>query len=417
MNANHDDIERMLTDAMREEVQDAMTMTNTPEELRKFRHTIEQDRKRRRVYAITAATAAVVVVAGVGVAVAVKESGRPHRGQVTTPLGSQTATPSTQPSERPSESVASGPPVSPVDAPSALAGGVQTAKVEGPGVLGLSALGSVWGVQDEENATGNTGHVYRLDPTGQKILSSTPYAWADADDLPPFQAGKAVLVPHSVLNGPNAYLAVDATGRQIASITVAKLGLGAGDSTGGWAKSDDDAIIHIDASGTKVVKTVVLPGAEIAGVAVGGGSVWVSDQSQGQLLRVDPTSGKVTGTTSVGPVDQFLPIAYSNGAVYVPNQNYQLRRIDAATMKTTAVVSTPSSGSWFVISIGADGGVWAEPAQGVVDELDPATLATKRAIQLQPTTRDGGAFGVVATSTRVYMADGDDGYVLSFPLS
>jgi hypothetical protein len=416
MNANHDDITRTLIEAMREEVQHAMTVTNTPEELRKFRHTIEQGRKRRRTYAAVAAAAAMVVA---GTAVAVKESGKaPHSGQITAPLGSQTATPSAQPSNSPGTPVASGPPLSPVATPSALAGGIQTAKVNGPGVLGMSALGSVWGVQEAQYATGGTGHVYRLDPTGQKILSTTAYAGPDQDDLPPFQAGQAVLVPSATPGKPSAYLAFNATGNEIGSIPVARVGLGAGDSTGGWVLSDTDSISQIDASGTKVVKTVTLPGTAIGGIAVGGGSVWVADQKQNRLLRVNPTSGTITGTTEIGGVvDEFLSIAYSHGAVFVPSQDYKLRRVDATTMKITAVVSTPSGGSWFVISVGPDGDIWAEPAQGVVDDLDPVTLATKRAIQLQPTLRDGGTFGVVATSSRVYEADGVDGYVLSFPLS
>jgi hypothetical protein len=413
MNANHDDITRRLIAAMREEVQHAMTVTNTPEELRKFRHTIEQGRKRHRTYAVATA-AAVMVVAGT--AIAVKESGNvPHSGQITAPLESQTATASAQPSD--TASPASLPLSTPVASPRALAAGIPIAKVTGPGVFGGLALGSVWAVQEHGDATGDTGHVYRLDPTGQRILSTTAYAGSDPDDLPPFEAGQAVLVPSTAAGGASRYIAFNAKGRQIGTLPVAKVGLGAGDATGGWVVSDTDAISKIDASGTKVVKTVVLPGTKVAGIAVGGGSVWVADQVQNRLLRFDPTSGTITGATAVGPVDEFLPIAYSNGAVFVPNQNYELRRIDATTMKTTAIVSSPPGASWFVISIGANGDVWAQPAQGVVDDLDPATLATKRAVQLQPTVRDGGTFGVVATSSRVYMADGDDGYVLSFPLS
>jgi hypothetical protein len=408
MNANHDDITRRLIEAMREEVQQTMTITNTPEELRKFRRTIDQGRKRRRTYAAIAAAAAVVVV--VGTAIAVSESVQPRHPQVTVPLVSPTPTPSA------SGPAASIPPVA-VGTPSALAAGIATAKADGPGVLGMSALGSVWGIQEEQFATHGTGHLYRIDPTGQHIISTTAYAGPDHDDLPPFQAGEAVLVP-STAGIPSAYLAFNAAGQEIGSIPVARVGLGAGDSTGGWVLSDIDSISQIDASGTKVIKTVKLPGTVIGGIAVGGGSVWVADQSQNRLLRVDPTSGTITGTTQVGGVvDEFLPIAYSNGAVYVPTQDFELRRVDASTMKITAAVSTPSDGSWFVMSVGADGDIWAEPAQGVIDDLDPVTLGTKRAIQLQPTTRDGGTFGVVATSTRVYEADGDDGYVLSFPLS
>ena len=276
----------------------------------------------------------------------------------------------------------------------------------------------MWGVQEARFAIHGTGHLYRIDPTGQKIVSSTAYAGPDQDDIPPFQVGQAVLVPSTIPGRPSVYLAFNATGKQIGSIPVARVGSGAGDATGGWVLSDTDSISQIDASGTKVVKTVTLPGIKIGGIAVGGGAVWVADQSQNRLLRVDPTSGTITDTTEIGgTVDEFLPIAYSHGAVFVPSQDFELRRVDATTMKITAAVSTPSDGSWFVIAIGPDGDVWAEPAQGVVDDLDPVTLATKRAIQLRPTLQDGSTYGVVVTPTRVYQADGDDGYVLSFPLS
>jgi hypothetical protein len=393
MNANHDDITRALIEAMREEVKRTMTTTNTPEELEKFRHTITAERKRHRTY--FAAAAVVIVVAGVGTAVTVSQlGGSTHQSAV----------------------ASAGPAASPVATPSALPAGIATAKVDGPGDLGVSALGSVWGLQVATYPA--TGHLYRIDPTGQKILSSTAYAGPDSDDVPPFQAGQAVLVPSVVPGKSSAYLAFNATGTQIGSIPVTHLGMGTGDSTGGWVLSDIDAISQIDASGTKVVKTVTLPGTAIGGIAVGGGSVWVADQQSNRLLRVDPSSGKITGTTDIGgAVDAFLPIAYSHGAVFVSSEDFELRRIDATTMKITATVSTPSDGCWPGVAIGADGDVWAEPAQGVVDDLDPRTLATKRAIRLQPTRRDGGCFQSVATSTRVYVADGDDGYVLSFPLS
>jgi hypothetical protein len=409
MNANHDDITRQLIEAMREEVRNAMTTTNTPEELRKFRSTVEREHKRRRAYAVVAAAAAVVAI--IGTVIGVSASGHTRHSGVTTPLQAPTATPSVTPSTS-SAAIAA----VPVGTPTALAAGVQTTRADGPGVLGTSALGSVWSVQANASTTGGVGHVYRLDPAG-KLLSTTAYTGADSDDLPPFQAGQAVLVPSTTPGKAGAYLAFNADGQQIGSIPVAQVGLGAGDSTGGWVLSDTDAISQIDASGTKIVKTLTLPGTEIGGIAVGGGSVWVADRSRNRLLRVDPTAGTITGSTSTGGiVDQFLPIAYSNGAAFVPTQDYVLRRVDATTMKITAAVST-SGGSWFVISVGADGDIWAQPAQGVVDDLDPATLATKRAIQLQPTNRDGGTFGVVATPTRLYEADGEDGYILSFPLS
>ena len=112
-----------------------------------------------------------------------------------------------------------------------------------------------------------------------------------------------------------------------------------------------------------------------------------------------------------------MPIAYSRGAVFVASEDFELRRIDATTMKITAAVSWPDQSAFFLIAPpGPDGDVWASSAQGVVDDLDPVTLATKRAIQLRPTDGSGGTWGVVATSTRVYEGSGGDGYVISFPL-
>jgi hypothetical protein len=86
-------------------------------------------------------------------------------------------------------------------------------------------------------------------------------------------------------------------------------------------------------------------------------------------------------------------------------------------MTLTAMTSAPSEDSWLVITVAPNGDIWGQPAMGVVDDLDPTTLATKRAIQLYPTIHDGGVYGLVATATRVYIADGDDGHVLSFSLS
>ena len=139
MNPNHDDITRALIEAMREEVRHAMTTTNTPEELEKFRNTIEE-RKRHRSYLTVAA--GVVAIAGVGTAIAVSRSGgTTHPEQTTIPAASQLATPTVTPS-------VAAPTASPVDAPSALPAGIPTAKVDGPGVLGVFAFGSVWGLQN-----------------------------------------------------------------------------------------------------------------------------------------------------------------------------------------------------------------------------------------------------------------------------
>jgi hypothetical protein len=308
---------------------------------------------------------------------------------------------------------------SPVATASPLAGGVPTTRVIGPGVLGVSAFGSIWGVAESSSAgaADGVGHIYRIDASGRAV-GATAYA-GPAADVPPFQAGRAVLIASTPVGNPASYLAFDSSGNQIGSIPVATAGVGAGDATGGWAQSASDALIQIDASGTKVVKTVVLPGTTISGVAIGGGSVWVADQAKDDVLRIDPSTGAVLGAAPVGPsTNPVVPatpleVAYSNGAVFVSSQDYELRRIHVATMTVTALTSAPYADAYFLFTVAPDGDIWAEPAQGVVDDLDPTTLATKRAVQVLPTTEDDNDFGAVVSTDRVFMADGTG--VRSFP--
>jgi YVTN family beta-propeller protein len=77
------------------------------------------------------------------------------------------------------------------------------------------------------------------------------------------------------------------------------------------------------------------------GLAGGGGSVWAGGLSNGDVLRIDPTSGKVLARVDVGI--RVFNLASAPGAVWaVSNLTDTVARVDVRTSKVTAKVRVGS---------------------------------------------------------------------------
>lgn len=74
------------------------------------------------------------------------------------------------------------------------------------------------------------------------------------------------------------------------------------------------------------------------GVAIGGGSVWIS-QTNGTVLRIDPHLKGIVA--SVPACDNALALAYGAGAVWVACGNRSVVRVDPATDLAGAPISVP----------------------------------------------------------------------------
>jgi serine/threonine-protein kinase len=83
-----------------------------------------------------------------------------------------------------------------------------------------------------------------------------------------------------------------------------------------WVLSEPEATLtRIDAETDEVIGPALDLPEGVAAVAVGGGSVWVTDAKTGQLLRVDDESGAVTQRIEVG--GHPGPLVYGGGRVWV----------------------------------------------------------------------------------------------------
>jgi streptogramin lyase len=110
-------------------------------------------------------------------------------------------------------------------------------------------------------------------------------------------------------------------------------------------------------------------------VAVGYGSVWVSDAGRQTILRVDAKRRTIVDTIGVGADVQALAIGFGSVCV-ADGDSASITRIDPESDRVVATIPLGSSGGTpnasFAIAAGA-GSVWATGGTGFVERIDPRT--------------------------------------------
>ncbi len=102
-------------------------------------------------------------------------------------------------------------------------------------------------------------------------------------------------------------------------------------------------------------------------ITFGDGSLWVTRQQAGELLRVDPTTGSVQHRFPHLP--EVANIAYGDGALWAASGN-GIDRIDAKTNTITAIAHVPQPFGGARVAVGG-GYAWASnETKGVVYKLD-----------------------------------------------
>ena len=118
-------------------------------------------------------------------------------------------------------------------------------------------------------------------------------------------------------------------------------------------------------------------GAESAKVDLLDGTAWLSSESAGNVVRVNGETGRVDARLDLGQLAGELLVAQDDGIVLV-NLGGQVRSIDLANLDWSA--ATEADGGLVV----GDGAAYMVSPEGVVRELDSATLETRGYVQ-----RDG----------------------------
>jgi YVTN family beta-propeller protein len=215
--------------------------------------------------------------------------------------------------------------------------------------------------------------VSRVDPATMTITNTAKLPNADQGGGG-FSLGRARIVVGdgavwAVASGGTVARIDPRSGRVVATVAVNANGLAAGPE-GVWALSDD-GVARIDPATNRVGTAIPLIAGNARDIAVGGGAVWVTDDPQGLLWRIDLGRSRTARTIDVG-VGAFY-VAYAAGAVWVGNfVSGTVSRVDPRTNRVTARVPVGA-----VQSLAAgDGVAWASTEGGTQTGTLPASACS-----------------------------------------
>ncbi len=164
------------------------------------------------------------------------------------------------------------------------------------GAFGVTeGFGSVWVTNDTSNT------VTRLDPNGHVVdriaTGRVPHGIAAGSDsiwVANEQGSVSRIDPAT--NTPTAEIPVNGEAFQVAEV-----------SGSVWVTNGISQVFQIDPAKNKVVQTMDVGGGSFD-VIGGFGSVWLSKSGNNSLVRIDPDTGKETGSVTFGSSPRFIAV-------------------------------------------------------------------------------------------------------------
>lgn len=148
-----------------------------------------------------------------------------------------------------------------------------------------------------------------------------------------------------------------------------------------WVTDDvDNTVTRIDPASANAVTGTTPVGRAPAAVATGAGAVWVANTQDDTVVRVDPGSATVTDTTRVGR--RPTGVAVGEGAVWVANSlSGTVSRIDLRSGRVEATVEVGEAPQGVTVSHGL---VWVSVQQRAAPEGSASTARGRVARLLVP---------------------------------
>jgi streptogramin lyase/predicted Ser/Thr protein kinase len=133
---------------------------------------------------------------------------------------------------------------------------------------------------------------------------------------------------------------------------------------------------------------IALPGSNPAGVAVGGGRVWVTDLADSQLVGIDPTSDAVRGTPIPLP-ETPIDVVAGDGSVWVVSTNGKLSRVDPSHPSRSETLSV--GGHPWAVAVSPDA-VWVgDWRHERITRVDPQRMRVASVARLGTAVHDVAA--------------------------
>jgi YVTN family beta-propeller protein len=193
-----------------------------------------------------------------------------------------------------------------------------------------------------------------------------------------------------------------------------------------WALGADGELERLDPKSGQVIAHVTIP-YDIGSIAVGAGSLWVTDLDSDAVKRYDSTYGQLIKTIPLSGKGLLYTgawgVAYAAGSIWVAYGKYPFRvaRIDPATNEITKTFNFPNSDGSPLLASGS-GSVWiATTEKGHMWRIDPGinqvvALHTHLRGGVQDlTVADGYAWLPVQSDAAVWQVDPNGQVIRSYP--
>ena len=188
------------------------------------------------------------------------------------------------------------------------------------------------------------------------------------------------------------------TNRAVETIQVGNFPVAIASGPGGvWvANQGDGTVDRIDAVTGDVTKRGIQVGARPGGIAAGPDAVWVANGEDGTVQRIDPATGQPGGPVHVGAGP--AGIAVTPGAVWVANSlDLTVSKLDPATGTVTATIGVGDGPTGIVA---AKDGVWvSNEFDATLDRIDLQKTRVVRTVRLGSSPR-----GMVVAGSGVWVA-------------
>jgi DNA-binding beta-propeller fold protein YncE len=264
--------------------------------------------------------------------------------------------------------------------------------------------GSVWVTEYEQGylvridpATGRVLARVRVGPHASHVLIQDGFAWA-LDDL-----GGAIVKVDLVSNRKVLEIALQPAFSLRVALGSNSYSFRPGQQLG--------QLQRIDTATSALTATIPIDGFA-AGVAVGGGAVWVSTilLEPISIFRVDPATNRIVARVDTGhPVSG--PLAFGDSVLWVANNDGYLTRIDARSNKVTGNFELGSPEWAAMLAVGKD--LWiSAPLDNLLAKFDPATGAVASTIRAGARPQEFAFLG-----TNVWVANYNEGTVAKLPIN
>jgi virginiamycin B lyase len=188
---------------------------------------------------------------------------------------------------------------------------------------------------------------------------------------------------------------------------------------GGVWVTGAEGVARVDPATNEVAEIRVPGTGDYARISIGEGSVWVTapdlrpDGSRGNLVRIDPVTNEVAATINIGGPIQGLAVGGGSVWVTVPDGGSStLYRVDPTTERVADTVGVGEAAGSLLF---AEGSVWVnhEWAGGSVDRIDPATGEVTDTFDLPNVQAAGGGSLWGVSGDAVLRIDPESGDVLA----